>query len=828
MYNLCMMLYPRFIEPKIKELLDHTPVIIIEGARAVGKTSLIKKLRADGTLSEVHSMTDDETRKIVESDPANWLRSRTWPCAIDEAQLVPSLPLALKQIMDETGDGIRIILTGSASIGQTGLGGTDPLARRARRLSLEPLSEAEIITGQRDYGSHWSLVDHLFDSDVLEGDEASLESIPELALKRGGMPKYRVSEISVSDRNFNRQIDEDTMSILTQQVVPGQNFDQIRASEILSYVLRHPACQLNVSEIGRELEMDRRTIDSYLDTLEKRFLIYEVPNFNRPTKKSIRSSAKFFPADISLSTHALTVRCDKNFADTDTQGRLTETHVVQQLRAHSGWSHLDVQMFHWRQTVKSRTAEIDVVLQDSAGRLVAIEVKSSSNIKANHLKGLKDFKSTYPDKFHRGFLVTNSPKISRISEDIWAIPINSFYDDDIWLPSQDFYSNSTTEDEPQQIDLENKENYMHDAQIFVSYVHADAESAVGGDMRQFARDIAEALETLYGREIKLFLDVDRTQWGENLWDRLDAELRRSTFFIPFITPRYLKSLACKTEFTKFLDAAERAGVEEQLLLPLIWIYPPEFKKDSTNDLITSRIKKSVYKNVSSVRSINRNSGEYRSIIEDLAENINIRIDEMESAAPTPSQELIESTVEDEKGALEYFADIEQKIPDLQISFEDFMKSFTSLGEGLQEKSKTLDTLPINTPAQAQMYFRKIAHELSPIAQDVENKSSGASKLWESIFQDLNRGVMLFNEASDSFVPSSLIHSAIELRQVLVNIDGISEIETIALQMPQLSSSLKPISRAFLSSIRTINSMIDSIDSWLEAIGYEEPNRQRGL
>lgn len=83
----------RFLQPTVVSLMANTPVVIVEAARAVGKT---------------------------------WLRSLPSPFAIDEAQLLPGLPLALKALLDETEESIQCVLTGSAAIGQTGVGGTDP------------------------------------------------------------------------------------------------------------------------------------------------------------------------------------------------------------------------------------------------------------------------------------------------------------------------------------------------------------------------------------------------------------------------------------------------------------------------------------------------------------------------------------------------------------------------------------------------------------------------------------------------------------------------------------------------------------------------------
>ena len=123
------MLIPRFIEGRVQTLLQERAVVIIEGARAVGKTSLVAQLAGKGVIRHAVSLTDPTTLRAARETPTAWLKGLQQPFSVDEAQLAPELPLALKSLLDESGDRLSCVLTGSASIGRTGLGGADPLAR---------------------------------------------------------------------------------------------------------------------------------------------------------------------------------------------------------------------------------------------------------------------------------------------------------------------------------------------------------------------------------------------------------------------------------------------------------------------------------------------------------------------------------------------------------------------------------------------------------------------------------------------------------------------------------------------------------------------------
>lgn len=595
MYNLTMTLYPRFLEPKILELLAVSPVVIIEGARAVGKTSLVNKLAREGQLKAVYSMADTGLRALVESDTVGWLRSLDWPCAIDEAQLVPELPLAIKQILDESQDSIRLLLTGSSSIGQSGFGGTDPLARRALRVSLEPLSEAEMRSGD---GQAWSLVDALFDALPLAGAQAQPLEVTSDALVLGGMPQYRRFAGSSALPALGLAIDEGVRSILTQQVKPGESFDQLRAQEILSYILRHPASELNISEVGRELSMDRRTVDAYLDALEKRFLVYEVPNLHRPSKKSLRSSAKFFPADVALSARSLVSSSDAQLLDADVRGRLLETLVMQQVQAHAGWANRAVEVFHWRQRIKSRDTELDLVLRDSSGALLALEVKASARVKPEFLRGLKAFQELYGERVSRGFVVCNVTQPLPLGENVWALPFAALWDASLWQGLVARSDRGAVLEPLAEVEHVG-EKPDADVRLLASFAAADDGSALAGDIRGFLGDVADAVEGLSGLELELILDDEPAMLAETLGQMQESPEQSPQLLLPVLTPRWVKQVG------------DASFLEEENLLPLLWIARaqlPDWLKESALDLTVAR-------------RAEPGSADYRAAVEDLAERI---------------------------------------------------------------------------------------------------------------------------------------------------------------------------------------------------------------
>ena len=102
---------------------------------------------------------------------------------------------------------------------------------------------------------------------------------------------------------------------------------------------------------------------------------------------------------------------------------------------------------------------------------------------------------------------------------------------------------------------------MSSSQGFWSYVHNDDE-AEGGRVSRLARDVAAQFELLTGEQLKLFLDKDGIEWGENWRQTIDSNLSTVAFFIALITPRYFRSSECRRELQYFARKAIDIGIKD--------------------------------------------------------------------------------------------------------------------------------------------------------------------------------------------------------------------------------------------------------------------------
>ena len=117
-------LLPRGVTPQLEKLLAAAPVVVLEGPRASGKTAIGEMLLAAGTMATRADLSDPTVLAAAAASPTSFVDSLPTPAFIDEAQLLPELPLAIKRRVDRDRQKGAFILTGSSRLGRTQLGGS--------------------------------------------------------------------------------------------------------------------------------------------------------------------------------------------------------------------------------------------------------------------------------------------------------------------------------------------------------------------------------------------------------------------------------------------------------------------------------------------------------------------------------------------------------------------------------------------------------------------------------------------------------------------------------------------------------------------------------
>ncbi len=407
-------MFNRDIQNKLNIALTDTPVVLIVGARQVGKTTLAR------LNSRTNYLTFDDVNilSIAKKSPPDFIANLSKPIIIDEVQLCPEILPAIKQTVDNNRIAGQFILTGSANV-LTLPKVSESLAGRVEILTLRTLAQNEIE------GQTTNLVDKLF------ADELEFPTIfPEIErgelLNRmliGGYPEV-ISRKTESRRNdwFQSYL----TTILQRDVRDLANIEGlIEMPRLLSLLAARAAGILNVAEVSRSIGFPQMTVNRYLSLLEKVFLIETVPAWSGSLKSRLIKAPKIFITDPGLMSYLQGLNLKKIQIEPTLAGSLTENFVVTELKKHLNWSEMRADIFHFR---TSNDQEVDIILENPSGELVGIEVKSSVTIKKSDFKGLEMLANSLPKKFKRGIILYTGNKFLSFGENMFVVPLTAFWD----------------------------------------------------------------------------------------------------------------------------------------------------------------------------------------------------------------------------------------------------------------------------------------------------------------------------------------------------------------------------------------------------------------
>lgn len=406
-------MYKRYLDQKLRESLEESPVVLINGARQTGKSTLVQTLL---NKTHVYYTLDDYTiLSAIKSDPYNFLVSQKTPIILDEIQRAPEAFIALKRIVDERRDPGRFVLTGSANILMLPKL-ADSLAGRMEILTLWPLSSAEIFEGSS-----------LLVSDLLSG--AFLEFVPPMLddydhiqnILTGGYPEV-VRRPTPSKRNnwFKGYI----QTLLTRDVQDLSGIERIAQLPILLNILAARAGGLlNVSELSRSSQIPLTTLNRYLKIFEMLYLTVYLQPWHSNIGKRFVKSPKMYLSDVGLLSFLLGMSEEHILQRPDLWGHIFENFIVMEFIKHQSWSNIRFNVYHYR---TENNEEIDLIIETDQGNMLAIEVKASKTIDKRSLKAIKNLQAALPHKIIKGFVIYNGDKVIPLAQDIWALPLGYF------------------------------------------------------------------------------------------------------------------------------------------------------------------------------------------------------------------------------------------------------------------------------------------------------------------------------------------------------------------------------------------------------------------
>ena len=398
--------------------MTDTPVVVLNGARQVGKSTLVTDLLHLSGRVEVMTLDHEPTLRAASSDPRTFVERSVDTLVIDEAQLEPRLFRAVKAAVDTDRRPGRFVLTGSArllSVPEM----ADALVGRVEVIELWPFSEIELA------GSRSSVVDVIERSPdaIVVSRAVRRKDLAELVV-RGGFPE------AVSRTPGRRRAWFDAYASTSVTRVVNQIADLERVAEIprlLRLLAARSAEELNVAKLASEFGWGARTIDSYLAQLSSAFVLQLLPAWSANLSSKVVHRPKIHLLDTGLCAALCGLTAERLMEAPERFGSLLETFVVMELRKQSSWSETQPALWHFRDR---GGAEVDIVLEYPDGRVVAIEVKSGATPSHADARGLRLLRDRLGDRFHHGYLATTAPEAHPLEDRLSAIPVTAFWNHD--------------------------------------------------------------------------------------------------------------------------------------------------------------------------------------------------------------------------------------------------------------------------------------------------------------------------------------------------------------------------------------------------------------
>lgn len=337
----------RILQDRIAERIEPNKVVLIFGARRVGKTVLMRQLIDDfaGKTMFLNGEDYDTLALLEERSIANYkhLLDGIDLLAIDEAQNIPEIGSKLKLIVDEI-KGVRVIASGSSSFDLLNKSG-EPLVGRSTHFYLTPFSQKEIAITENALETRQNL---------------------ESRLIYGSYP-----EVVVSD-NFERKTDYLRDIVGAYLLKDILSIDGIKNSgkmkELLRLIAFQLGCEVSYDELGKQLGMSKNTVEKYLDLLSKVFVIYRLGAYSRNLRKEVTKAGKWYFYDNGIRNaiignfNPLSIRQDV--------GVLWENYLISERIKANNNNRLGKEFYFWRTYDKQ---EIDLI-EEGSGSLNAFEI----------------------------------------------------------------------------------------------------------------------------------------------------------------------------------------------------------------------------------------------------------------------------------------------------------------------------------------------------------------------------------------------------------------------------------------------------------------------
>lgn len=403
----------RHLEKKLKDISKISKIVLVLGARQVGKTTLLKSVFPTLPHIVFDAYTDSYN---VKADPDLFLDQFTGPVIFDEVQYVPELLSAIKRRVDRSDQPGQYFLTGSQNFALL-KNLAETMAGRVVILHLSPLT---IFEAHDAPDAHW-LPTLLEDPGLLPIRFQGVMKMPTLwsLLWRGLMPGLT----DVPDDYVQEVLGSYVNTYIERDIVFLESIKESYAfRRFLSVMAALSAQEINASSLARDIEMSPSTVMRWKSVIESSFQWNSLQPFFGSTIKQLTKREKIHITDSGIASFLLKLSGPTSVGSYSGIGSLFESLVVQQVIGYKNVLPLAPTLYHWR---SKGGAEVDLILERD-GVLYPIEVKMRSYLNTRDASGIRAFRETFPHRtIAKGTLIYGGDRCFPLNEHAIALPYNA-------------------------------------------------------------------------------------------------------------------------------------------------------------------------------------------------------------------------------------------------------------------------------------------------------------------------------------------------------------------------------------------------------------------
>ena len=407
------MYYHRHIEPVIERIAKRKPVLVLTGARQVGKSTMLKEMYRN--INYV-TLNRPLVRESAKENPSIFFEANKPPVIVDEIQKAAELFDYIKDIVDEDKTKGQFYLTGSQSM-KLMKNVSDSLAGRAGIIKLLGLSMRELA--QTSYRGPFLPTSAHMDEMAKAGPEFDYAKIIAF-IHKGFFPELHETESDLHDwadyysSYFQTYIEKDIKDVLNIQ-------DESAFIKFVKSVASLTGEMLNLSTMAEICGKDVKTVRSWLSVLESSGLVYLLEPYYNNFNKRLTKTPKLYFLDTGLACWLLGWNTPEQLVNGAMWGHIFETFVFTEiLKSYYNDGIVKPPLYYYRDKDKN---EIDLLIQEG-DTLYPVEIKTTSDPTKSMVSAFRCIDSIPGTKAGTGAVVCMARERLPLTENVWIYPVN--------------------------------------------------------------------------------------------------------------------------------------------------------------------------------------------------------------------------------------------------------------------------------------------------------------------------------------------------------------------------------------------------------------------